>query len=326
MLKNAINSRDFYDLFHAAPAVLSRLGLRIRHGEQQLIKSAWQHIEAPPTNWWDIPAVRMRWNDLITGSASVEYHQYTSEKWLKNRSNLLALSLGCGTGHNELIWAKLNRFERIDAYDLSAHRIQTASEAAAGLGYGNLIRYAVGDVFDIEVKESLYDVIVVEQSLHHFSPLDKILSRIAAFLKKDGFFFINEFVGPTRFQWTDRQIEAVNGLLAVLPIKFKTLWKTNDIKRKMVRPSHLRMILGDPSEAVESDRIVPLLRTIFDVIELKGYGGSILHLLFNGIAHNFLNDDPETKHYLKMIFDVEDLLLQSQDIQHDFVVAVCCKR
>jgi SAM-dependent methyltransferase len=326
MLKNAINSRDFYDLFHAAPTVLSRLGLRIKHGEQQLIKSAWQHVEAPPTNWWDIPAVRTRWNYLITGSASVEYHQYISEKWLKNRSDLLALSLGCGTGHNELIWANLNRFERIDAYDLSAKKIQTATEAAAGFGYGNSIRYAVGDVFDIEVKESLYDVIVVEQALHHFSPLDKILSRIATFLKKDGFFFINEFVGPTRFQWTERQIEAVNGLLAVLPIKYKTLWKTNDIKKKMVRPSYLRMILGDPSEAVESDRIVPLLRTIFDVIELKGYGGSILHLLFNGIAHNFLNDDPETKHYLKMIFDVEDLLLQSQDIQHDFVVAICCKR
>ncbi len=153
MLKNAINSRDFYDLFHAAPAVLSRLGLRIRHGEQQLIKSAWQHVEAPPTNWWDIPAVRMRWNALISGSASIEYHQYISEKWLMNRSDLLALSLGCGTGHNELIWANLNKFERIDAYDISVKRIQTATEAAAGFGYGNLIRYAVGDVFDIEVKK-----------------------------------------------------------------------------------------------------------------------------------------------------------------------------
>jgi ubiquinone/menaquinone biosynthesis C-methylase UbiE len=326
MLKNVINSRDVYDLFHAAPTVLSRLGLRIRHGEQQLIKSAWQHVEAPPTNWWDIPAVRMRWNTLVSGSASVGYHQYLCEKWLKSRSDHLALSLGCGTGHNELIWAKLNKFERIDAYDLSAPRIQTATKAAAYFGYGNLIRYAVGDVFDIEVKDSLYDVIVVEQSLHHFSPLDKILARIATFLKKDGYFFLNEFVGPTRFQWTDRQIEAVNGLLAVLPNKYKTLWKSNTIKKIVVRPSHLRMILGDPSEAVESDRIVPLLGNTFDVVELKGYGGSILHLLFNGIAHNFLDDDPETGLYLKMIFDVEDLLLQSQDIQHDFVVAVCCKR
>jgi ubiquinone/menaquinone biosynthesis C-methylase UbiE len=326
MLKNAINSRDFYDLFHAAPTMLSRLGLRIRYGEQQLIKSAWQHVEAPPTNWWDIPAVKMRWNTLISGSSLVDYHQYISEKWLKNRSDLLALSLGCGTGHNELIWAKLNRFERIDAYDLSAQRIQTATEAAAGFGYERLIRYAVGDVFGIEVKDSLYDVIVVEQSLHHFSPLDKILQRISTFLKKNGYFFLNEFVGPARFQWTDRQIEAVNGLLAVLPIKYKTLWKTSDIKKKMVKPSHLRMYLGDPSEAVESDRIVPLLHTLFEVVEFKGYGGSILHLLFNGIAHNFLNDDSETSHYLKMIFDVEDLLLQSQDIQHDFVVAVCRKR
>ena len=124
MLKNAINSRDFYDLFHAAPTVLSRLGSRIWHGEQQLIKSAWQHVEAPPTNWWDIPAVRMRWNSLITGSTTIEYHQYIADKWLKDKGGLLALSLGCGTGHNELVWAGLNQFERIDAFDLSAQRIQ----------------------------------------------------------------------------------------------------------------------------------------------------------------------------------------------------------
>jgi hypothetical protein len=129
-------------------------------------------------------------------------------------------------------------------------------------------------------------------------------------------------LGLARFQWTDRQIEAVNGLLAVLPIKYKTLWKTSDIKKKMVRAKPLcACILGDPSEAVESDRIVPLLRTLFEVVELKGYGGSILHLLFNGIAHNFLNDDPETKHYLKMIFDVEDLLLQSRG--HS--TRLCCR-
>jgi ubiquinone/menaquinone biosynthesis C-methylase UbiE len=326
MLHNFINRRDFYDLFHAAPTTLSHFTSRIKLGEQQRIKSAWGHVDAPPTNWWDIPAVLMRWNFLITGSASTGYHQYIAQKWLSNRSGLSALSLGCGTGHNELCWVNLHKFERIDAYDLSTQRIQAAAAAATASGHDKLIRYVVGNVFDIDVKEDSYDVIMVEQSLHHFSPLDKILSRIATFLKRDGYFVVNEFVGPTRFQWTDRQIEVVNGLLAVLPTKYKTLWQSSKVKKSVIKPSHLRMILGDPSEAIESEKIAPLLRSIFDIVEFRGYGGSILHLLFNGIAHNFLKNDAETNNYLKMIFQAEDLLLQSQDIQHDFVVAVCRKR
>lgn len=326
MLRNFINSRDFYDLFHAAPVVLSGLASKMKFGKQRRIKSAWSHVNAPPTNWWDIPAVNRRWNTLITGSATMGYHQYIVQKWLGDKNDLLALSLGCGTGHNELTWASFHKFERIDAYDLSTQRIQAAASMATGSGYENVIRYAVGDVFDIDIHTDFYDVIMVEQSLHHFSPLEKILVRIADFLKKDGYLLVNEYVGPTRFQWTDRQLEVANGLLAVLPAKYKTLWQSSQLKKNVVKPSHLRMILGDPSEAIESAKIVPLLGSLFDNVELKGYGGSILHLLFNGITHNFLKDDEETRNYLRMIFDAEDMLLESKDIQHDFIVAVCKKR
>lgn len=326
MLNNFINGRDFYDLLHKGPKAFSQLGSRLMFGEQRLVKSAWAHTEAAPTNWWDIPAVRMRWNYLVSGSTSVGYHQYISQKWLNDRRAMYALSLGCGTGHHELTWVGLEKFERIDAYDLSEQRIRAATAAAAELGYGATIRYEVGDVFGIAMQEGRYDVILAEQSLHHFSPLDKILSRIRAFLKRDGFFIVNEFTGPTRFQWTGRQLEAVNGVLSALPVKFKTLWNSDQVKKNVIRPSRLRMLLSDPSEAVESERIVPLLRDMFEIVELKGYGGSILHLLFNGIAHNFLGDDAETRDYLDIIFRVEDMLLKSRDIQNDFIVAVCVKR
>ncbi len=326
MLHNYINSRDFYDLFHAAPAVLSELAYKIKLNKRQRIESAWAHVDVPPINWWNIPAVNMRWNSLISGSVETDYHQYIAKKWLNSESGLFALSLGCGTGHNELSWANSHKFERIDAYDLSVQRIKTAMAAAVDSGHGDLIRYAVGDVFDINAPNGFYDVVMVEQSLHHFSPLDKILARIDAFLKKDGYFLVNEYVGPTRFQWTDRQIEVVNGLLAVLPAKYKTLWKSNTVKKSVIRPSHLRMILGDPSEAIESGKILSLLDSMFDIVEIKGYGGSILHLLFNGIAHNFLSNDEETNKYLRLIFEVEDFLINNQDIKNDFIVAVCRKR
>ena len=168
-------------------------------------------------------------------------------------------------------------------------------------------------------------MILVEHSLHHFSPLEEILLRIKRWLKADGYFVVNEFVGPTRFQWTARQLEVINGLLSVLPAKYKRLFGTASIKVREINTSRLRMILRDPSEAVESAKIRPLLRKTFDVVESKEYGGAVLHLLFNGIAQNFLSGDAETQRWLELCFQVEDMLWASGEVESDFLVAVCRK-
>lgn len=325
MFNNFVNARDIRNVLSKSgkiPSILSGL----ISGKRQRVKDAWAHAANPPTNWWDIPEVPMRWNQLVSGSADVGYREYISQKWLAGRERMHALSLGCGGGHNELAWIKLGKFEGIDAYDVSEQRIKSANKIAVENGYGQQLHYKVGDVFGIEMKENFYDVILVEHSLHHFSPLEQILLRIEKFLKPDGYFVVNEFVGPTRFQWSDRQLAVVNGLLAALPAKYKKLWQSDTVKFEAVRPSRLSMILSDPSEAVESAKIMPLLNSIFDVVELRVYGGNIVHLLFNGIAHNFRADDAETKHYLDLIFRTEDMLLASGEVQSDFVVAVCRKK
>ncbi|NJK40817.1 MAG: hypothetical protein HC934_04645 [Acaryochloridaceae cyanobacterium SU_2_1] len=145
-------------------------------------------------------------------------------------------------------------------------------------------------------------------------------------LKPDGYFIINEFVGPTRFQWTNRQLDIVNSLLNIFPKKYKQLWNSTLIKPKAIKHSQLSMLLRDPSEAVESANILPLLHENFDVVELKGYGGSILHLLFGGIAQHFLNPDVQGAALLKICFEMEDFLISAGEIDHDFMVAVCQKR
>jgi hypothetical protein len=85
------------------------------------------------------------------------------------------------------------------------------------------------------------------------------------------------------------------------------------------------MILGDPSESVESSNIVPFLHNVFNIVEFKEYGGTILQMLFSEIALNFISDDPIIKRWVKLFFEVEDLLLKEKEIESDFVIAVCKK-
>lgn len=324
-----MNIHDFTNLIQriqSDPNVLRKVFARLRVGRSNRVKAAWANIEFPPKNWWDIPAVQTRWNHMVSGDANVDYYEYITRNYLMGRDSLRGLSLGCGTGQRELRWAELGKFVRIDAFDISKEHIQIAIAAAKEKNYDRIIDYRVAEVNTIEVREALYDVVLVEQSLHHFSPLESILRKVDRFLKPSGYFVVNEFVGPSRFQWTDRQLQAANGLLAGLPTKYKTLWNSKSVKTYVYKPGLLRMILADPSEAVESSNILPLLQRLFDVIDLKGFGGNILHLLFDGIAHHFSSPDAEAQRWLNRCFEIEDQFLASEAVQSDFVVAVCKKR
>ncbi|GAH53084.1 unnamed protein product, partial [marine sediment metagenome] len=115
-------------------------------------------------------------------------------------------------------------------------------------------------------------------------------------------------------------------VLSILPEKYKVPAVDGVIKKRAIRPSRLRMILGDPSEAVESSKIMSLLDQIFHIVEIRPYQGAILHPLFDGIASNFLSEDKQTQRYLRLCFEIEDLSAAAGEIQSDFALAVCRKK
>ena len=39
------------------------------------------------------------------------------------------------------------------------------------------------------------------------------MERIESWLKPGGLFIVDEYIGPARFQWSARQMEAVEGML-----------------------------------------------------------------------------------------------------------------
>jgi hypothetical protein len=87
---------------------------------------------------------------------------------------------------------------------------------------------------------------------------------------------------------------------------------------EVLRPGASDVIAADTSEAVRSSEILPLLRRDFEVVEFKGYGGSLLHFLLGGIAGNFVVGDPTADALLGMLFEIEDGMIAAGELQHDF--------
>ena len=79
---------------------------------------------------------------------------------------------------------------------------------------------------------------------------------------------------------TDAQIRVINDQLQQIPKDLRRLVSDHTkFKERVVRKSVSYMIVADPSEAVRSSEIVPLLEDYFSILEITGYGGAILHEL-----------------------------------------------
>ncbi|MGH7411517.1 MAG: class I SAM-dependent methyltransferase, partial [Candidatus Methylomirabilis sp.] len=133
--------------------------------------------------------------------------------------------------------------------------------------------------------------------------------------------------GPSRFQWADRQQEIINGLLMVLPERYRlSVVDKRAVKDRLIRPAVEAVKAIDPSEAARSGEIVGLLRRHFEIVEMKELGGTILHPLMDSIAGNFDPEKEEDRRWLEWLFQAEDAVLADGTLASDFAVIVARKK
>jgi SAM-dependent methyltransferase len=266
--------------------------------------------------------VQERLNVLTTGNPQVDRYKRFLDRYFSRRSGGYkqvdrVLTMGCGHGDFERGMAKYN-FSRIhEAVDISSNAVAEAARLAAADGLTH-IHYRQADLNTIELAPCTYDVIFGISSVHHVSELRRLFHQVAVALKPGGLFLLDEFIGPDKFQWTDVQLAAINEQIEALPAELKTSVHDGSQKGAIWRLTIEQMDAIDPSEAVRSSEIKRLLPEYFDVLEFNGYGGSLLHMLLEGITGNFAENDPGAMSHLQALFAIEDKLISSGALQHDF--------
>jgi SAM-dependent methyltransferase len=270
--------------------------------------------------WMAHPMVRDRVNALASGRVDRDSYGHLMEL-LRARGWRLpvarALSIGCGFGALERGLVAIDLVEQVEALDLAEGAIIEARRLAAEAGHGHRIHYEVADLESASFAPG-FDIVFAHSSVHHVERLEELFAAVKRALRPGGVFHLNEFVGPTRFQWTDVQLELANTLLDTLPDRLKRL-PEGPIKERVERPTVADMIAFDPSESVRSADIVPLVRRHFTVIEERRLGGALLHLLLADIGQNFRPEDPDDRAVMQRLFDAEDAAMADGRIGSDFM-------
>ena len=154
-------------------------------------------------------------------------------------------------------------------------------------------------------------------SVHHVKELEVLFDWVTGTVQSGGVFVLQEYVGPSRFQWSPKQLEIAQGVLPLIPEFFRRL-PDGTHKESIWTPTPEEMAASDPTEAVRSAEILPLLEDRFEVVRRVDHGGALVMLLLHGIARNFHHENYESLVLLQFLLHMDDLLLRERVLETNF--------
>lgn len=225
-------------------------------------------------NWWFSTDCQAYYNEAVCGRPYIGSSQGPRERLraaIGDRSLARGVSIGAGSAAKELSLLQDGLVDHIDLWEISEKLIRDGEAAAGHLGLSERATYRRGDVFATSTKAA-YDLVYWDHALHHMSDVGAALAWSKAALRPGGYLLINDYAGPNRLQWPRDEIDVANSVLSAHGMTDLTLSHKTMIDR-------LKQWRRDPSEAPQSERILPLIARELPGAETIQIGGVMLNIL-----------------------------------------------
>ena len=251
--------------------------------ESEEAKSLKEYTHYSDKYWNDLEIVVKYKNKLATGNENVSWIDDILTRFKEYLPFDDVLIVGCGNGWLERQLYDLGIGKHFDAFDMSEKYINEAKE----LKQSRAIDYFLDDINSMsKIEDEKYDAVFNFAVLHHVTEVDNALKKLARCLKTNGLMFNEEYVGPARNQYSDQHLKHMLEVMSDLPEKFRT-------KVKFLRPP-LENFRVEPSEAIHSDLILPLIPKYFDIVYQRNLNGGVAYQLLHNNIQEF-EDDSNTE-------------------------------
>lgn len=233
-----------------------------------------------------------------------------------------ALSLCCGSGQHERRLAQVNIAKKITGMDISEGQLERARKEAEKAGYQDIIEYKQANIQEVELPENQYDFILVVAGLHHLINLPHVFKQIHRALKADGILVITEYVGPDHMDYPQWERDLFQKTLLTINPRKRVRGSTGELLIRSGQQTRDQAIARDPSEGVNSSRIMPNLKKYFEVdVEIE-MGNSILRECLYDIIGNFSDDDEDDNKLIDNLIDLDRTLRKNGLIENHHVFGV----
>jgi SAM-dependent methyltransferase len=272
--------------------------------------------------FWQSPVARAAIHRRVTGDPELAPDTYMARRYGPAIAGPHIVSLRASNASMEAALVESGPAERVTGLDDDTARIDFANRRVPE-PLRDRVRFTAGELAGWDPPEPV-GAVVSRSALHREAELDGVLDRIQSILVPGGLVFVDEFVGPSRFQWTDAQLDVINRLLKVLPPELLVDLTASDgrLKRSVERPDPQRWAAANPREAVNSSGILPGLDARFERVEVCLYGGAVIHQLFSRIMGNFAGR-PEL---VGLLMETDALLTDCGALESDYAWGVWRRR
>lgn len=270
----------------------------------------WSSVKTTPrTRWWMHPAILRHINAVVCGEALDGPWAGLEQRMrglLNGKSFTRGLSVGCGSASKELHLLQEGIVGHFDLFEISAERIALGQASAARRGVTDRANFHAQDAF-AQNLDSHYDLVYWNNALHHMFDVRQALHWSRDRLRPGGWLVMDDYVGGTRFQWPEDQLDIASRVRRALPERLlrDPAQPQRDCATSVKRPRLARMLATDPSEAADSANILPALREIFPEAQIMLTGGVVYNLALENVIANF--DDIKDANLLQelLIYDAE---------------------
>ncbi|MBK5092761.1 MAG: class I SAM-dependent methyltransferase [Actinobacteria bacterium] len=275
----------------------------------------------PRVDWSSSALVDGIINRRVTGVETRNWLGWLKERHLERPADL-GLSIGCGTGLLERDAISQGLCHEMVGIDIAEGALDIARREAGDLP----VKYERVDLECQALPAGEYDMVFSAGALHHINNLYFCVEQLHSCLKDDGLLVLNEYAGPSRFQWDPLQLKLVFDIYGFLPWRYRFNHLAGETIPYPRRPEICSMVMNDPSEAVRSAGMLDVVEMFFERIDRREIGGTLLNPFLSGILENFNEEDDLDSSFISTVAMLEELLMKDGVIDSDFVVDVYRRR
>jgi SAM-dependent methyltransferase len=224
-----------------------------------------QHPQIPHNHW------EVRWiTDLIDRRVPLG----GTYNWLRSlqRTPGKAVSIGCGQAHKEIALLQAGLATGVEAYDLDEVALAIARQKRDKAGLGKQLQLLWQDGCSVMLDRTpRYDLVHWDCSLHHFEDVVAAVKWSWDVLLPGGVFYLHEYVGADRFQWSEAELTEINRIRESFPERWFGQGEASWHNQRKLPRTPLESLSLD--EAPTSSRILAAAQTHIPGFQWKALGG-----------------------------------------------------